>query len=111
MEARVFPSLVSVVASLPVAIHSLATFLNTHPPANCEHDVNKSKASLLTPYLSPCLVPEMLPGMQLIGTTPPKQINNGPVLQQCVQEMWNRLNPLTLNERESAQLADLKSCN
>ena len=32
----------------------------------------------------------MLPGMQLIGTTPPKQnINNGPVLQQCAQEMLN----------------------
>ena len=28
------------------------TFLNTHPPANSEHDVNKSKASLLTPYLT-----------------------------------------------------------
>jgi hypothetical protein len=28
--------------------------------------------------------------MQLIGTTPPKQINNGLVLQQCVKEGCNR---------------------
>jgi hypothetical protein len=30
------------------------------------------------------LVPEMLSRMQLIGTTAPKQINNGLVLQLCV---------------------------
>jgi hypothetical protein len=29
---------------------------------------------------------EMLSRMQLIGTTPPKQINNGLVLQLCVKE-------------------------
>ena len=40
---------------------------------------------------APCLVTEMYPGMQLIGTTPLKKTNNGPVLQQCVQKMWNRL--------------------
>ena len=103
------------------------TFLNTHPPANSEHDVNKSKASLLPlPDCScmqhkssaPCLVPEMLPGMQLIGTTPPK--DNGPVLQQCVQEMWNRLKEgrgcwtrhlQTLDQERERSVGCLKSCN
>ena len=74
------------------------TFLNTHLSANSEHDVNKSKSVTFDP-LPDCscmqhkssVVPEMYPGMQLIGTTPPKKTNNGPVLQQCVQEMWNRL--------------------
>ena len=37
---------------------------------------------------APCLVPEMYPGMV---PHPLKKINNGPVLQQCVQEMWDCL--------------------
>ena len=50
--------------------------INTRPPAKILNIIcHQSKVSLLTPYKSsaPCLVPEMLPEMQLFGITPPKQ--------------------------------------
>jgi hypothetical protein len=48
---------------------------------------------------APCLVPEMLSGMQLIGTTPPKQLNNGLVLQLCVKEGCNCFKEACMQDR------------
>ena len=52
-------------------------------------------------------------GMQLISTTTPKQINNGHVLQLCMQkqEGKGRLDRTLNQERERAGLADLKKSN
>ena len=68
-----------------------------HPPANSEHDVNKSKVSLLTPYLTVAAFSIKQLGPMLGSRDATRNAANWyhtpnePMLQQCVQEMWNRL--------------------